>query len=273
MCALMGLAFAQPVTAGFSIREFAAQGEDNADGWGLAWYPDQVSVSVVKEPVSWRHSHHTQFLESYHHLQSRIFLAHVRHRTTGAEPTHADTHPFVRELNGREYCFAHNGTVDRTGLSLGRFRPVGGTDSEHLFCHLLEELARAGLDLAEESAMPWLHQKFRDWNKRGQVNCLLTDGRRLIVYHDHAGWKGLVFCRVTILGQGVHHFEDPTVAIDVEGEAYNRGYVIATAPLSGKGWQSVTPGELLAFENGRIRFSSFPAHQIGAGAHPAQRKP
>ena len=31
--------------------------------------------------------------------------------TTGGEPSRADTHPFQRELFGRSYCFAHNGTV------------------------------------------------------------------------------------------------------------------------------------------------------------------
>ena len=40
MCELMGCQFAQPVQADFSIREFARRDEENADGWGLAWYVD-----------------------------------------------------------------------------------------------------------------------------------------------------------------------------------------------------------------------------------------
>src|SRR5438105_4098107 len=124
MCELMALCFARPISADFSIREFARRSEENADGWGLAWYPDR-SLALVKEPVKWRESAHTGFLESYPALRSQIYIAHVRYKTTGAEPTHADTHPFARELGGREYCFAHNGTIEGyQELPLGRYRPV-----------------------------------------------------------------------------------------------------------------------------------------------------
>src|SRR4051812_9080028 len=125
MCELMALSFARPVSADFSIRAFAQRGIENADGWGLAWYPDR-SLALVKEPVQWGASPYTDFLEHYPNLLSPVYLAHVRHGTTGGKPTHADTHPFARELGGRDYCFAHNGTLtgfDR--LPLGRFRPVG----------------------------------------------------------------------------------------------------------------------------------------------------
>src|ERR1700693_4785757 len=109
MCELMGYSFAKPIVADFSIREFAHRGKDNADGWGLAWYPDR-SLALVKEAVQWKASKHTGFLESYSDLRSSICLAHVRHLTTG-RATHADTHPFARELFGTEFCFAHNGTL------------------------------------------------------------------------------------------------------------------------------------------------------------------
>src|SRR5712691_10887734 len=110
MCELLGLSFAHPISADFSMCEFEQRDEENPDGWGLAWYPDQ-SLAIVKEPVEWRESQHSGFLAKYHALQSRIYIAHVRHKTTGGVPTHADTHPFSRELAGREYCFAHHGTL------------------------------------------------------------------------------------------------------------------------------------------------------------------
>ena len=50
MCELMAMSFEAPISADFSIREFAARGEENPDGWGLGWYPDR-SLAVVKEPV------------------------------------------------------------------------------------------------------------------------------------------------------------------------------------------------------------------------------
>ena len=100
MCELMGYSFAKPIVADFSIREFGQRGEDNADGWGLAWYPDQ-SLAVIKEAGKWKSSLHSGFLETYAALRSQIFIAHVRHLTVG-QPARANTHPFSRELGGIE---------------------------------------------------------------------------------------------------------------------------------------------------------------------------
>jgi predicted glutamine amidotransferase len=197
MCELMALSFARPLATNFAIGPFGGRGEDNPHGWGLAWYPDR-SLALVKEPVKWQQSPHTAFLQTYAGLRSRIYIAHVRHKTTGGEPTHADTHPFARELLGRDYCFAHNGTLDGAFdlLRLGQFRPVGSTDSEHFFCHLLEELSQAGDLLSTPKSWRWLHAKLVAANGLGQLNCLLSDGERLFCYHDVAGYKGLHLGRV-----------------------------------------------------------------------------
>ena len=52
MCELMGLSFERPLAADLSIRAFGTRGEENADGWGLAWYPDRAAA-IVKEPIKW----------------------------------------------------------------------------------------------------------------------------------------------------------------------------------------------------------------------------
>src|SRR5262245_60339035 len=138
MCELMAYNFAKPIVADFSIHAFGHRGDDNADGWGLGWYPDR-SLAVIKDTGRWKASPHTGFLESYAGICSPMLIAHVRHATVG-HATRADTHPFAREWGGAEYCFAHNGTLKKAhDLPLGRFRPIGTTDSEHLFCHLLDE--------------------------------------------------------------------------------------------------------------------------------------
>jgi glutamine amidotransferase len=257
MCELMGMCFRRPISADFSIREFAIRSEENADGWGLGWYPDQ-SAALVKEPIRWQMSAYTGFLEKYQHLLSPIYIAHVRHRTTGGEPRHADTHPFVRELGGREYCFAHNGTV--TGLSaefpLGRYRPVGTTDSEYLFCYLMEELARRERQLESESDWRWFHGRLTDLNARGKLNCLLSDGINLLGYRDGNGHKGLAFRKIHIRSAETRLFEDRNFAVALEGELANSGFVIATKPLSQFGWHELKPGELIVLAKGDLAFSS-----------------
>lgn len=264
MCELMGFNFVRPIQADFSIREFAQRGRDNADGWGLAWYPDE-SVAVIKEAVGWQTSHHTRFLESYHGIRSHICLAHVRHLTRG-RPTHADTHPFTREFAGRDYCFAHNGTLpDAFALPLGRFRPLGQTDSEFFFCHLLEAIASWGGDLAAASLWPLLHAKAQECNRGGKLNFLLSDGRTLICYHDLGGWKGLTFKPMLVHDQERRTFDDRELHVEIGGEPVNLGVVVATSPLSVHGWEPFHTGELLVLQEGRIRHSSHrPAPQSGS---------
>jgi glutamine amidotransferase len=262
MCELMGLAFARPISADFSIREFALRGEENADGWGLAWYPDR-SVAVVKEPLQWKASKYTGFLEKYDRLSSPLYIAHVRHGTTGGAPTRADTHPFARELGGRDICFAHNGTL--VGMAgeypLGRFRPVGATDSEYAFCHLLDQLADQPNALRDEAGWRWLHEKLASLNRLGKLNCLMSDGERLFCYHDAARYKGLNLRRVVVRGKELRRFEDSTVTIDLERDDtvrdFNRGYVVATCALSAAGWSAFEGGELVVLERGEIRYSSY----------------
>src|SRR5947209_18414186 len=177
MCELMALSLNRPAAGHFSFREFGGRDRENVDGWGLAWYPDQ-SVALIKEPVSWRASQHTGFLEKYSGLLSSIYIAHVRHKTVGGPPTHADTHPFIREFGGREYAFAHNGTLQQPGRSFPskRFRPLGTTDSEYAFCYLLERLSRRGDPLTTPASFRWLHRELAGINELGQLNCLLSDG-------------------------------------------------------------------------------------------------
>jgi glutamine amidotransferase len=257
MCELMALSFARPLSADFSVREFAGRDEQNADGWGLAWYPDQ-SLARIKEPVSWRASQHTGFLETYHAIASSIYIAHVRHKTVGGTPTHADTHPFSREWGGREYCFAHNGTL--IGLPgktpLGRYRPIGTTDSEYAFCHLLDRLAERGRHLEEPADWQWLHRRLTTLNEFGKLNCLFSDGRRLFCYFDSAGHKGLTFRKVHIRSHEMRRFEDSELQIDLEDNSINHGFVVATHPLSRSGWHSFHPGELIVFSEGATCYSS-----------------
>jgi len=266
MCELLGLSFLKPVSAAFTFKEFSSNDHENADGWGVCWYPDQ-SVAIVKEPRKWRESRYAQFLCDYPGLESRIMMAHIRQQTRGGSPCHADTHPFGRELGGREYVLAHNGTVDDRvwNLPVGPAQPLGSTDSERIFCHLLWKIAERGHPLDEEADWRWLHDRLIELNGMGQLNLLLSDGIRLFCYHDLGGWKGMCFRKVFMSGHNIRHFGDETLELNIEGEISNRGHIIASRPLSSAVWHPFRKGQLMVLEAGVIRF---PGHRGEAQESP-----
>jgi len=257
MCELMGMSFAEPISADFSLHEFGRRGDENADGWGLGWYPDS-SLALVKEPLRWHASTYTSFLESYQGLLSPLYIAHVRHKTMGGHNSHCDTQPFMREFRGREYCYAHNGTIPTfRDLPLGRFRPIGGADSEHLFCTLMDAIAQHEQDLDDESSWSWLHQQLSGLNRFGTMNILLADSKHLFAYHDMTGHKGLCFRKIHDGSHESRHFEDVGLVVDLnEGAALNHGFIVASEPLSTVGWQRFQRGELLVIDRGVTRWSS-----------------
>jgi glutamine amidotransferase len=256
MCELMGLSFDRPLSADFSIRAFALRDVENADGWGLGWYPDR-SLSVVKEALTWRESGYSKFLETYQGLSSQIYIAHVRHKTIGGLPTHADTHPFSRECFGYEYCFAHNGTIHGfKELESDRYHPVGTTDSEHVFCYLLDMMAERNERLVDESGWQWLHTTLQRINQNGTLNCLMSDGKRLFAYRDLKGWKGLTFRKIRFRNADERIFEDATMEVTMSGQMQSHGYIVATCPLTKTGWHELAFGQLVVLEGGALRHSS-----------------
>ena len=50
MCELLGLSFNLAVNPSLSFRGFKFRGQENPDGWGIAYYPDEAS-QLFKEPT------------------------------------------------------------------------------------------------------------------------------------------------------------------------------------------------------------------------------
>ena len=126
----------------------------------------------------------------YAGVRARNILAHIRKATQGVVSLE-NCHPFVRELWGRYWVFAHNGNlVDFHPRLHGAFRPVGDTDSERAFCWLMQELAKAhaGVPAIDELSctlaelMPRLH-------RHGTFNMLLSNGQALWAHcSTHLHW-------------------------------------------------------------------------------------
>ena len=83
MCELLGMSFNLPVNPSISFRGFRFRGEENPDGWGMAFYPDEAA-QIIKEPISAKRSELSEFLQNYKGVKSKIFIGHVRYASRGA---------------------------------------------------------------------------------------------------------------------------------------------------------------------------------------------
>lgn len=256
MCELLGMSFDQPVDASFWLKGFRRRGNDNPDGWGLAWYPyEDGSIQIVKEPRKAGDSPLLGLLLENASLKSKTYLAHLRKRSSAGKG-YLNTHPFYRRLggkDGKDYCFGHNGTLHNHRWPLKCFHPIGETDSEYAFCYILECIGEKDIGQWESDDFAWLQGELREINKAGKFNCILSDGGHLFCYHDDGEHKAqLWFMKRSPPSAGLR-LADDDLEVLVKGSA-ELGYIVATDPLTGEHWEPFQPGELIVFKNGELVF-------------------
>ena len=255
MCELFGMSFNLPINPKISFKGFKQRGKDNPDGWGIAYYTNQKAL-IKKEPKNALLSDFFKEEKNLENIISKIIIGHVRKKSRG-EPSYNNTHPFKRDLDGKEYLFAHNGTVDCNNFGLSVFKPIGKTDSEYIFCHLLDSIQKQKIINWSENEFEWLRQKFNQINKSGKLNCLMSNGEYLFCYHDIEGYNGLCFVQRKAPFQLIK-LEDLDWKIDLKEEktTSQTGYIIATKRLTDEKWIEFKEGELIIFKNGKMIYSS-----------------
>lgn len=253
-----------------SITLKGASYHDSRDapyGWGMAWYPGQgASALLVKDPTSIGDNAMTKLLSDWERFASTIFICHLR----GAARTlqEQDTHPFSLRYARRDWVLAHNGDlfVDLPQtLSLGAapsFEPIGGTDSEHAFCWLIEQLREKKIRSLVELGWEALEGLFRHLDSLGTANFLLTDGVDVAAYSDEEGYNPLHWARfVPPHRQLILKNEDIVVDLDDAIDRNRTVALVATRPMSDKGWSPMQPGQLLVLRGGAVVHDSHASEQ------------
>lgn len=254
MCELLGMECNVPTDIVFSFSGLALRGGvrgPHADGWGLALY-EGPSVRTFLEPSAAARSALAAYIKQ-NPIKTLLAIAHVRKRTRGPVSL-ANTHPFVRELWGRHFTFAHNGTVrGAKKLPLGRFRPIGGTDSEHAFCALLHRLDRRfprGYPAKREALWRAVAEAGAEIGARGTFNFLLGDGSQLFA---RCATRLCYILRRSPFRQATLADEDFSIDFAAVTSPRDRVAVVATAPLTrDESWQMGTPGEMWVFRRGNL---------------------
>lgn len=241
-----------PTDIVFSFTGFATRGgrtDTHKDGWGIAFF-EGAGVrhfvdyeAAVASPIA-------ELIKRWP-IKSRNVVAHIRKATQG-EVALENCHPFVRELWGRYWVFAHNGDLKNFHPPLtGPYQRVGNTDSEWAFCYILQELRKRHGDIAPE--LPALTQTLRELcqtiSAYGPFNLILSDGRALFAHcstHLHYIVRQYPFTKATLAD------EDLSVDFSQYTTPDDRVAVIVTAPLTeNETWIPFAPGQLMVFVDGR----------------------
>ncbi len=233
------------------LRQRGGRTGPHADGWGLAFYEGRAA-RVFLDPSPAAESPLARFL-SETPIKTLLAIGHIRRRTRG-DILLANTHPFVRELWGRHWVFAHNGTLKRVRRrTLGHFHPIGATDSEHAFCYLLEGLRSAFPAYPRRSSELWeaVAALGGELGQDGTFNFLLGDGRHLFA---RCATRLCYIIRKAPFGVATLVDDDVRVDFSTVTTPKDRVAVVATAPLTANEiWHPGQPGELWVFDGGELR--------------------
>ena len=245
-----------PASLTLSFTGFSQRGgctDHHSDGWGIAFFeadgltPGKAARTFV-DKESAATSAIAKMLRTYP-IKSHNVVAHVRKATVGAV-TLENCHPFVRELWGRYWVFAHNGDLKDFHPKLhGAFKPVGSTDSEIAFCWLLQELnkSHAGMPCIEELNNTLL-ELIPQIARHGTFNFLLSNGQALWA---HASTKLHYVLRQHPFTQVQLKDEDVKVDLSELNCPEDRLVIVVTEPLTtNENWVAMAPGELKVFVDG-----------------------
>lgn len=247
MCQLLGLNANTPTDIAFSFTGLAHRAVEHKDGFGIAFF-EGPGVRCFVDHHSAADSPIAEMVKRYP-IRSRHIVAHIRKATQG-QIALQNTHPFVRELWGRYWVFAHNGDLSDFHPKLhAAFKPVGDTDSERAFCWILQELAKNHARLPDVAALTdTLRELSGPIARHGSFNFLLSHGDALWAHcSTHLHWlvREHPFARARLQD------EDLTVNFAEHTTPNDRVALIATEPLTtGEPWQAFGRGELKVFEAG-----------------------
>ena len=249
MCELLGMSANVPTDICFSFAGLMRRGGDSGphrDGWGVAFYEGR-GLRCFHDPNPCHSSAIAKLIEQYP-IKSENVICHIRQANVGGVSL-ANTHPFTRELWGQYWAFAHNGQLAGFKPDSGPYTPVGDTDSEAIFCHLLNNLARRYSkppSLAEIADT--LSQCCAPLRELGVCNLMLSNGDWLFTLcTSKLHW----ITRRAPFGPAV--LSDIDLEIDFQQHTTRNDVVkvIATETLtSNEQWQAYETGEWRLWEKG-----------------------
>ena len=131
MCQLLGMNCNTPTDIMFSFEGFRRRGgitDHHADGFGIGFFEGK-GVRLFHDDKPSADSPVADLVRAYQ-IKSENVIAHIRKASQG-QTSLANTHPFMSEMWGEYWLFAHNGHLIDFYPEQGEYyHAVGTTDSE-----------------------------------------------------------------------------------------------------------------------------------------------
>ncbi len=251
MCELLGMSANTPTDLCFSFTGLTRRGGETGphkDGWGVAFY-EHKGVRLFHDPEPCATSPIAEFVAQLP-IKSKTAICHIRQANVG-NINLANTHPFVRELWGRNWVFAHNGQLPGFNANSGLYEAIGDTDSEAMFCDIMNQLRHTlPRDAMPDQLAHTLVILAEGYAQQGVFNCLLSNGDWLFSF---CTTKMASITRRAPFGPAV--LKDVEVAVDFAAETTPNDIVsvIATEPLtSDEAWDVYQRGEWKLWQQGEV---------------------
>lgn len=252
MCQLLGMNCNTPTDIVFSFEGFRLRGgqtDCHADGFGIGFFEGK-GTRLFHDDKACADSPVADLVKAYQ-IKSQNVIAHIRKATQG-QVALANTHPFVRELWGEYWLFAHNGHLGNFQPPQGKFyRPVGSTDSERAFCYLLETL-RTRFDERPNTATLFasVNELVQEIRAHGLFNFIMSNGEWMFA---HASTLLFYIIRRAPFGEAQLLDDDVSIDFSAVTTPKDRVAVIATLPLTqNEQWSQLACDELVLFQDGDI---------------------
>ncbi|WNC73894.1 class II glutamine amidotransferase [Thalassotalea psychrophila] len=256
MCELLAMSANVPTDICFSFAGLMQRGGNTGphkDGWGITFYEGK-GCRTFKDPKPSFDSEIAKLVTNYP-IKSVAVVCHIRQANAGPVSLE-NTHPFTRELWGRNFTYAHNGQLanHKQILKTHKLLSIGITDSEQAFVWILEQLRIKFGDNrpGSEALYNYLASLCELIDALGVFNLILSDGEFIFAYcSNNLHW---ITRRAPF---GPAKLIDTDVAIDFKKETTEHDVVtvIATQPLTAdETWSKLHAGDWLAFEYGEIAY-------------------
>lgn len=182
MCQLLGMNCNTPTDITFSFEGFrrrAGLTDHHTDGFGIAFFEGK-GVRIFRDNRPGASSPMADLISEYR-IKSYNVISHIRKATRG-DICLENTHPFIRELWGENWVFAHNGTVEGLDISPdSHYQPIGSTDSECAFCCIVSKLrGRFHKKPSEKEIFDAVVEITAEIAEKGVFNFILSNGQWMI---------------------------------------------------------------------------------------------